>query len=54
MLFRSQKEKRAAEDAIWLDSTADSTGMSLGKLREIVKDKGAWCAVVHGLTKSRT
>ena len=39
---------------MWLDSTADSLGMSVSKLRETVKDRGAWCAAVPGLTKSRT
>ena len=38
----------------WLDSIADSVDMNLSKLQETVKDKGAWCAVVHRVTKSRT
>ena len=36
----------------WLDSVADSVNMDLSKLHEIVKDKGACCAVVHGVAKS--
>ena len=38
----------------WLDDTIDSVDMSLNKLREIVKDREAWLAAAHGVTKSRT
>ena len=38
----------------WLDSITDSVDMNLGKLRETVKDKGAWCATAHGVIKSLT
>ena len=38
----------------WLDSITDSINMNLSKLQEIVKDREAWCAAVHGFTKSWT
>ena len=38
----------------WSDSIADSMDLNLNKRQEIVKDKEAWCAAVHGVTKSRT
>ena len=37
-----------------MDGIADSMGMNLGKLWEIVRDREAWCAAIHGVTKSQT
>ena len=47
------KEKGAAKMK-WLDGITDSMDMSLSKLQEIVKDRGAWQVAAHGVTKSQT
>ena len=54
VLGKTEGKRRGQQEVRWLDNVINTMEMNLRKLWEIVEDRGAWCAAVHGVAKSQT